>query len=57
MAKLEELLKEWDDPQGAQTFSEAEELISKLRIELAGKEEVIKVLQEDISYYKLVSGQ
>ena len=50
--KLEELLADWSDPLGARTMSDAEDLIDALRVELAGKEEVIKVLEADIQYYK-----
>jgi len=49
---LEELLKDWHDPLGAQTFSDAEDLIAALQIELAGKIAVIKELENDISYYR-----
>ena len=33
-------------------MEDAEELVDALRIELAGKEEVIKMLQSDIKWYK-----
>jgi hypothetical protein len=52
MDKLEELLKDWNDPLGARTMSDAEDLIDALQIELAGKESVIKSLRDDIQYYK-----
>jgi hypothetical protein len=52
MDKIEELLKGWSDPLGANTMSDAEELIDLLRIERAGKEEVIRVLREDVKFYK-----
>lgn len=52
MKKLEELLAEWSDPLGVREMSDAEELIDLLRSELAGKEEVIKALHEDIRYYR-----
>ncbi|MCP4101998.1 MAG: hypothetical protein GY750_11295 [Lentisphaerae bacterium] len=49
---LNELLTEWNDPLGARTMSDAEYLIDKLIIELAGKEEVIKELEKDIKYFR-----
>jgi len=49
---LDELLAEWNDPLGSRTVSDAEDLISALQIELAGKEEIIKVLQGDVAFYK-----
>jgi len=49
---LDELLAEWDDPYGARTVNDAEDLIDRLRIELAGKEEVMKALEKDIQYYR-----
>ena len=49
---LRQLLIEWNDVLGARTVDDAEVLISMLKIELAGKEEVIKALTEDIKYYR-----
>jgi len=49
---LERLLAEWRDPLSANTFSDAEDLIHILLLELAGKEEVIKALTDDIRYYR-----
>ena len=49
--KLDQMLKEWDDPCGARTMSEAEDLINELQITLAGKEELIRTLQDDIAYF------
>ena len=49
---LRQLLIEWNDVLGARTVDDAEVLISMLQIELAGKEEVIKALTEDIKYYR-----
>jgi len=49
---LDDLLAEWNDPYGARTVSDAEDLISAFQIELAGKEELIKVLHDDVAFYK-----
>ncbi len=49
---LDELIAGWDDALGARTMSEAEELIDMLRVEVAGKDEVIKALHKDIKYYR-----
>jgi len=54
--KLNQMLKEWNDPYGARTVPEAEDLITELEVTLAGKEGVIQALKEDIEYYKLRSG-
>ena len=51
---LERLLAEWRDPLGANTFSDAEDLIHMLMVELAGKDAVIEQLMTDIQYYKSV---
>ena len=53
MRKLEELLKEWTD--GANTMSDAEDLIHELQVELSGKESVIEVLQEKETRIKYLS--
>ena len=49
---LEQLLRKWGDPLTTNTFSDAEDLIHMLLLELAAKEEVIKALESDIKYYK-----
>lgn len=51
---LEDMLKEWDDADSwyDSDIEFAESLIQLLRIELAGKEEVIKVLRQDIADFK-----
>lgn len=49
---LEQALREWDDPYAVHEVQDAEEIIHALRVELAGKEAVIKSLHEDISYYR-----
>ena len=54
MNTLDRLLKEWRDPLAANTFTDAEDLIHMLLVEIAGKEEVIKSLETDIQYYKSV---
>ena len=51
---LERLLTEWRDHLDAHTLPEAENLIHMLMLEIAGKEEVIQVLEEDIQYYKSI---
>ena len=50
--KLEQMLKDWNDPCGAQTLSDATDLINELQIELGGKDGLIKALREDLEYYK-----
>ena len=50
--KLTQMLSDWHDPLGAQTMSDAEDLIHALEAELAGKEAVIATLHEDIKYYR-----
>ena len=52
MSTLDELLKEWNDPLGARTMSDAEDIIHMALVEIAGKEEIIKALHEDIKYYR-----
>ena len=52
MDTLKQLLEDWNDPLGARTMSDAEDLIHALQIELAAKEEVIKVLHNDIRWYR-----
>jgi len=49
---IDDLLAEWNDPYGSRTVGDAEDLISALQIELAGKEEVIKMLHKDVAFYK-----
>ena len=49
---LEQVLREWDDPYEAHELQDAEEIIHALRVELAGKEAVIKSLHEDIRDYR-----
>ena len=49
---LERLLAEWRDPLSVNTFSDAEDLIHMLMLEVAAKEEVIKALTDDLRYYK-----
>ena len=44
----ERLLNQWSDKQCARTMSDAEDLIHMLLVEIAGKEEVIKVLETNI---------
>ena len=47
---LEQMLEEWDKDPNDLDF--AESLIQLLRIELAGKESVIKELHGDIEWYR-----
>ena len=54
--KLKQMITDWDDPYGARAVPEAEDLISELRIALAGKEGVIEALNDDLQYYKLRAG-
>ena len=54
MSTLERLLEEWRDPLSANTFSDAEDLIHMLMVEMAGKEAIIESLEADIQYYKSV---
>lgn len=54
MSTLDRLLEEWRDPLGANTMSDAEDLIHMLMVELAGKESIIESLEADIQYYKSV---
>ena len=54
MNTLDRLIKEWSDPLGANTMSDAEDLIHMLMVELAGKESIIESLEADIQYYKSV---
>ena len=49
---LEQALRQWDDLYGVHELQEAEEIIHALRVEIAGKESVIKALHEDLSYYR-----
>ena len=49
---LEQALRQWDDPYAAHELQEAEEIIHALRVEVAGKESVIKALHADLSYYR-----
>ena len=49
---LEQVLRQWDDPYAAHELQEAEEIIHALRVEIAGKESVIKALHEDLNYYR-----
>ena len=49
---INKLLKDWNDPLGARTMGEAEDLIHALQVELAGKEFVIKELEKDVAFYK-----
>ena len=49
---LEQALREWDNPYAAHELPEAEDIIHALRVEIAGKESVIKALREDLSYYR-----
>lgn len=49
---LEQALRQWDDPYEAHELQDAEEIIHALRVELAGKEAVIKALHEDIREYR-----
>jgi len=51
--KLSEMLMEWNDPLGARTMSEAEDLIHELQVEIGGKSGLIKALKDDLEYYKL----
>lgn len=52
MSKLTQLLAEWNDPLGARTMSDAEDLIHELQVELAGKESVVKTAQDDKRFYR-----
>ena len=45
--ELTKLLEEWDDPLGYHDVNTAEDIIHRLRVELAGKEAVIKMLRDD----------
>jgi len=47
--RLEELLKDWNDTLAVHDVQDAEEIIHLLQIELAGKEAVIRCLQEQES--------
>ena len=47
MNKLEQMLKTYDDPLDVTEYSDAEDLIHELRVELAGKEAVIKMMEDD----------
>ena len=55
--KLEQMLKDWNDPWGAQTLSDAADLIDELQIELGGKDGLIKTLREDLEYYKAAQAE
>ena len=57
MSNLTELLKEWNDPLGANTMSDAEDLIHSLQIELAGKISVIEMLEADKLYMKKIQDE
>lgn len=50
--KLSKMLSEWNDPRGTRTVVLAAEIINELQIELAGKISIIKVLHDDLSYYR-----
>lgn len=50
--KLDQMLKDWNDPYEARTVSEAEDLVKELQIELGGKERLIDMLQDDLEYFK-----
>ena len=50
--RLVELLADWNDPLGARTMSDAEDLILELQIEIGGKEGLINTLQDDLKYFK-----
>jgi len=50
--KLKAQIRDWNDPLKSRTMGDADELIDALRIELAGKESVIKVLHDDIREYR-----
>lgn len=49
---LEQALRQWDDLYAVHELQEAEEIIHALRVEIAGKESVIKELHKDVSYYR-----
>ena len=59
MSELEKLLKEWNEKSSNplirphRTMSDAEALINVLQVELAGKEEVIRVLNSRVEEYRL----
>lgn len=59
MSELEKLLKEWNEKSSNplirphRTMSDAEALINTLQVELAGKEEVIRVLNRRVDEYRL----
>jgi hypothetical protein len=50
--KLDQMLKEWNDPYGARTVPDAEDLVSELQIELGGKNELINMLNSELEYFK-----
>lgn len=49
---LDGMLTNWNDRPGLRTAKDAEDLIHVLQLELAGKEGLIKVLQDDLRYYR-----
>jgi len=49
---INELLNKWNDPLTNNTMNDAKETIDALLIEIAGKEAVIKELENDIQYYR-----
>lgn len=49
---LDELLAEWDSPLAVKDLDQAEELVHRLRLEVAGLESIINVMKMDIEYYR-----
>jgi len=55
---LKQLLEDWNEKpsnpllRDHRTMSDAEDLVNALQLELAAKEEVIKVLHNDIRWYR-----
>jgi len=49
---VNKLLNKWNDPLTNNTMNDAKETIDALLIEIAGKEAVIKELENDIKYYR-----
>ena len=49
---LEQMLKQWNDPHEIHDIQDAEEIIHALQVELAGKNSLIDMLHDDMSYYR-----
>ena len=50
--KLKTMLVDWNDPLGARTMSDAEELVHEMEAEMAAQGIVVNVLTRELQYYR-----